>query len=78
MADSFDPYREALVMETETIWPEELDDLEPAEKGRIADALHSKPADCAGLEYLRIHTGFTRRITVSSADVERVGGVVRT
>lgn len=78
MADSFDPYREALVMETETVWPEELDDLDPAEKSRIALALHAKPSECAGLEYLRIHTGFTRRITVDQADVDRVGGAVRT
>jgi hypothetical protein len=74
MADTFDPYREALVVETETIWSPEFDDLEPAEKERIASALHAKAADCPELEYMRIHTGFCRRITVTAADVERVGG----
>ena len=28
MADKFDPYREALVMELATIWPEEYDGWE--------------------------------------------------
>ena len=27
MADKFDPYREALVMETDTVWPAEYADL---------------------------------------------------
>lgn len=74
MADSFDPYREALVMETKTVWPAEFDDLEPAEKERIAQALHADAAQCPELEYVRIHTGFCRTITVTPSDVERVGG----
>jgi hypothetical protein len=72
VADTFDPYREALVMETTTIWPAEFDDLPPVEKLKIEERLHAKPESCAGLEYLRTHTGFCRQITVTSADVERV------
>jgi hypothetical protein len=71
MADKFDPYREAVVVETSTIWPEEYDDMEPAEKARIADALHADPASCANLEYVRMHTGFCRQITVTESDIER-------
>ena len=72
MADKFDPYREAVVVETTTVWPEEYDELEPAEKARIAEALHADPENCANLEYVRMHTGFCRQITVTEDDIERV------
>ncbi|MCI0361678.1 MAG: hypothetical protein L0211_24605 [Planctomycetaceae bacterium] len=74
MADTFDPYREALVMETETVWPEEYEDLSPNEKTALEAKLHADPAACAGLAYIRTHTGFCRQITVTPADVERVSG----
>ena len=73
MADKFDPYREALIMETETVWPDDLADIDPARKQRIAQALHKDAAPCAELEYIRTHTGFCRKITVTPDDVERVG-----
>lgn len=72
MADKFDPYREALVMETETEWPEEYDDWEPSERARIEQALHAKPEEASELEYVRTHTGFCRRIRVTPDDVERI------
>lgn len=72
MADTFDPYREALVVETHTIWPAELGSIPPAEKVQLEAKLHAKPQDCAGLEYVRVHTGFCRQITVSPADLQRV------
>ena len=73
MPDTFDAYREALVMETSTVWPDEYDEMEPAEKERIAQALHADPESCAAIEYVRVHTGFCRQITVTPADLERVG-----
>ncbi|HYO23403.1 MAG TPA: hypothetical protein VEQ85_00480 [Lacipirellulaceae bacterium] len=73
MADSYDPYREALVMETETEWPEELAQYDRAARARIALALHSAPDQAEHLEYLRTHTGFCRRIVVTPGDVARVG-----
>ncbi len=72
MPDKFDPYREALVMEEETIWPEEYEDLEPEEKARLEKSLHADPENAAHLEYLRVHTGFCRQITVTANDLERV------
>jgi hypothetical protein len=72
VADKFDPYREALVMETATIWPPEFDDLPAAEKARIERQLHEKPEACSGLEYVRQHTGFCRQITVTAADIQRL------
>ena len=73
MADKFDPYREAVVVETSTIWPEEYDELEPTERERIAEALHGNPESCTNLEYLRMHTGFCRQISVTEDYIERVG-----
>jgi hypothetical protein len=73
VADKFDPYREALVMETHTIWPAEYDDLPAAEKLRLEGQLHAKPEACGGLEYVRTHTGFCRQITVTPADLARLG-----
>jgi hypothetical protein len=71
MADKFDPYREALVMETNTVWSDDFDQVSPAEKLRIEAALHASPDKCAHLEYVRVHTGFCRQITVTGADFER-------
>lgn len=73
MPNEFDPYREALVVETVTLWPAEFDDLEPGEKYDLERRLHAEPAQAAELEYVRMHTGFQRQITVTPADVERVG-----
>lgn len=72
MADKFDPYREALVMETETVWPESSANLDPAELTRLAAALHRTPEEAAQIEYLRTHTGFCRRIIATEEDIERV------
>ncbi len=69
----FDPYREALVLETNTIWPEEHADLAPEEKRRLEEALHADPEKCPKLEYVRLHTGFCRQITVAAEDIQRVG-----
>lgn len=74
MADKFDPYREALIMETNTIWPDEYDDWDLQQKAEIEQALHAAPEQCANIEYVRVHTGFCRQITVTPDDIERVGG----
>ena len=74
MPDTFDPYREALIVETQTEWPEEYDDWEPQERARVEQLLHAKPAEAAQLEYVRTHTGFCRKIVVTPEDVQRVAG----
>ena len=74
MADKFDPYREALVMETHTFWPDEYDHLDGAEKQRIESALHQDPENAVEISYLRTHTGFCRQITVSEDDIQRING----
>lgn len=72
MANALDPYREALVVENITIWPDDYEDWSAADKARIERLLHASPADAADLDYVRQHTGFARVITVTSADVDRV------
>lgn len=74
MADTFDPYRERLIMETETVWPAEFDHLSRPEKLIMESRLHAEPDKAAHLDYVRTHTGFCRQITVTSADLERLTG----
>jgi zona occludens toxin (predicted ATPase) len=74
MRDKFDRYREALVVETATIWPAEYQNRDAAEKQQIETALHADPRACEHLEYIRLHTGFCRQITVTADDLRRLRG----
>jgi len=72
LANAFDPYREALVVEQHTVWPDEYEDWSAADKLRVEGILHAAPADAAELDYVRQHTGFARVIVVTPADLDRV------
>jgi hypothetical protein len=72
MPNAFDPYREALVVEQQTVWPEEFDDWSAADRQRVEALLHAAAEDASELDYVRQHTGFARVITVTPADLERV------
>jgi hypothetical protein len=72
MGDPFDTYREALVVETATVWPEQFDNLGPTEREQIEKRLHAEPAQAAELQYVRLYTGFCRQITVTAADLDRL------
>ncbi|MFM7109283.1 MAG: hypothetical protein ACKOZU_11930 [Planctomycetaceae bacterium] len=71
MPNAFDPYREALVVEQITVWPDSCEDWSAADKSRVETLLHASPGDAADLDYVRQHTGFARVITVTPADLER-------
>jgi hypothetical protein len=73
MANPFDPYREALVIESNTIWPDDLPGKPQDESERrwIEERLHADPVHAGQLQYLRLHTGFIRQITVTAADLQR-------
>ena len=73
MADKFDPYREALVVEVDTQWPEEYGDWDLGQRSELGRRLHAHPDAASHLEYLRTHTGFCRRIVVTADDIERMG-----
>jgi hypothetical protein len=73
MADPFDPYREALVVETNTIWPADVaTGLSPAERTQLEERLHADAAKAGQLEYVRLYTGFCRQITVTPDDLQRL------
>jgi hypothetical protein len=80
MADPFDRYREALVVEMETLWS--LDaravaaEWEPARRKRVEQLLHAGAAEAAELNYVRVHSGFCRQITVQTADLDRLQAVL--
>jgi hypothetical protein len=69
--NEFDPYRDALVVETKTIWSNDFD-LDRAARRRLEQKLHADPQHAALLDYERMHTGFCRIITVTPGDLERV------
>ncbi len=71
MADTFDAYREALVVETTTVWPADTE-LDPRQRMQIEAMLHAHPEEAAHLEYIRVHTGFCRQIIVTDEDLQRV------
>ena len=73
MANAFDPYREALVVEELTIWPDDYADWNESQRAGVEHKLHANPQACADLDYLRLHTGFCRQVTVTAADLERLG-----
>ena len=72
MANAFDPYREALVMEKVTVWGEFTKQFDPVEQEQIALKLHTAAEDACELEYERTHTGFCRVITVTEDDLQRL------
>jgi hypothetical protein len=73
MPTPFDPYRDALVVEHSTIWPETLANTPAAaDRQRIETKLHETASQAASLEYVRLATGFQRKITVTAEDLERL------
>ncbi len=73
MASSFDPYREALVVECVTHWPAELTRVAPPARPGVEERLHADARHAAQLAYVRLHTGFCREITVTEDDLHRLG-----
>ena len=59
-------------METRTIWPEGYEDLDESKKQELSARLHADPESAGNLQYIRIHSGFCRQITVTEDDVQRV------
>lgn len=68
----FDPRLESLVMETRTLWDPEVGDIAEEDKDRVAEFVQKAPEQAAKVEYERSHTGFTRTITVTVADIQRL------
>lgn len=71
MPDKFDPYREALVMETRTIWPEEYADWDPKRKHQIEQQMHADPQQLSSITYFRTHTGFCRELHPTAEEIQK-------
>jgi hypothetical protein len=72
MSNQFYPYRDALVVEKHTVWPDEYEDWSKNDRSRIEMLLHATPEEALDLDYVRQHSGFARIITVTPDDLERV------
>ena len=72
MPNQFDPYRDALVVEKHTVWPDEYEYWSENDRSRIEMLLHATPEEALDLDYVRQHSGFARIITVTPDDLERV------
>jgi hypothetical protein len=68
----YDPRVDALVMETRTFWDPEVGDLSDDDRAWLVKAVHAEPEKAEKICYERSHTGFTREITVTIADIERI------
>ena len=47
MPNQLDPYREALVVEQQTVWPDDYEDWSEADRSRVEMLLHAAPAEAA-------------------------------
>ena len=70
--NSFDGRVDSLVVETRTDFADELHALSADDRDWLARAIHQKPHLATQVQYERTHTGFTREITVTAADLERL------
>jgi hypothetical protein len=70
--NKYDPRLESLVMEKRTLWDPEVGNLSAEDKVWLAEEVQKHPERAAKINYERSHTGFTREITVTLADVERI------
>lgn len=71
-ANKFDPRMDSLVVETKTLWGEDVGELSSEDRAWVAAALHQNPHLAGRIEYERAHTGFTRIITVTAEDIARL------
>lgn len=69
---SFNPRLETMVVEVRTEWPDEAAELSRDERVALARRLHADPSACDEVRYDRAHTGFTRVIVATAADLKRV------
>ena len=72
MASKFDPKIDSLVMETRTRWDQSVGDLSAEDRRWVARAIHESPELASRISYERTHTGFTREITVTLEDIQRL------
>ena len=72
MAKKFDARIDDLVMETRTLWDASVGDLTEEDRRWVASEIHKQPEQASSISYERSHTGFTRTITVTLEDIQRL------
>jgi len=70
--NKYDARIEQLVVETRTLWDPTVGKLEDADRKWLSTAIHETPELASKIQYERAHTGFTRAITVTVEDIQRL------
>lgn len=70
--NKYDARIEDLVVETRTHWDAEVDALPDGDRKWLSSAIHLSPELATKIQYERAHTGFTREITVTVEDIQRL------
>ena len=70
--DKYDERLESLVIETKTHWDSSLSSLPEGDRSWLSNVIHQTPQLAEKVHYERSHTGFTREITVTVQDVQRL------
>lgn len=70
--NKFDPRIDSLVMETRTNWDASVGALSDEDRRWVAKSIHEHPQLATQIAYERSHTGFTRTITVTLEDIQRL------
>ena len=70
--NKFDPRIDSLVMETRTNWDASVGTLSDEDRRWVAKSIHEHPQLATRIAYERSHTGFTRTITVTLEDIQRL------
>lgn len=71
--EKYDPRVDSLVVETKTAWdPAVASSLSESDKEWLATAIHRSPQLASKIAYDRAHSGFTREITVTLQDIQRL------
>lgn len=72
MAKKFDPRVDDLVMETRTLWDDSVGELSDEDRRWVSRTIHQHPQLASNIRYERSHTGFTREITVTLEDIQKL------
>ena len=70
--NKFDPRIDALVMETRTNWDASVGTLSDEDRRWVSKSTHEQPQLASQVAYERSHTGFSRTITVTLEDIQRL------
>ena len=70
--NKYDGRLEGLVVETRTLWADDVKGLSDDDRAWLSQAIHESPELASRINYDRAHTGFTREITVTVEDIQRL------